>query len=206
MHLGLDPNAKPGTYPAGAGTVIYDDSSPAALSYKARGADHVRALTLAACRSAGLAYSETNFLALRRGPYVVAAGLDESLSDAPRRLTGRFIDLFDAGLPLVESVTLTPGRRCLLLDLDRVWGRPRILAAACKTRGPRRLPGGGFRFHAAGPDKTEAAVRLRLARAPVSVTLDGRALPSKAWTWDRASHTLLLRFPNRASGWWVTVT
>lgn len=205
-HLGLAAGTEPGAHRVGKGTLVYDVTSPAALTYRPDGADHVRTLVRAACRAAKLPYLETNYLALRRGPYVVAAGLDESLPDAPHRLTGRFVDLFDAALPILDAVTLTPGRRALLLDLDRVRAQnPVILAAACKTLGARRLPRGDFRFRAAGPDTTEAAVRLRLDGPPSAVTLDGAPLPPGAQTWDPATHTLLLRFPNAASGHWVTI-
>ncbi len=203
-QMGLDAAVATGTYQIGGGTLIYDGAGPAALTYRTDGADHVRGLVQEACRAAQLPYQETNSLALRRGPYVVAAGLDESLPDAPHTLTGRFVDLFDAGLPILKSVSLTPGSRRLLLDLDRAEDTV-ILAAACKTHGAASLPGGGFRFHSTGPDGTEAAVRLRLPAAPQAVTLDDRALPPGAWEWDAATRTLLLRFPNAASGQWVTL-
>ena len=190
----------------GQGTLIYDIASPAALTYQAEGAAPVRSLIQSACSSANIAYEETNFLSLRRGPYVVAAGLDESLPDPPHTLTGRFVNLFDADLPIVTSVTLTPGHRALLLDLDRIPGQnPIILAAACKTLGAETLTDGGFRFHAAGPDQTEAAVRLRLDAPPQSVTVSDKPLPPESQVWDAGSSTLLLRFPNSASGHWVTL-
>ena len=204
-HLGLAADIAPGTHRVGKGTLLYDSASPAALTYQADGTDHVRSLVQSACQVAGLPYHETNYLSLRRGPYVVAAGLDESLLDAAHELTGQFVDLFDAGLLILNTVPLTPGHRALLLDLDRVGPQKVILAAACKTRAARRLPGGGFRFHSAGPDNTEAAVLLRLAVPPKSVTLDGQPLPPAAQTWDPATQTLRLRFPNSASGHWVTL-
>jgi hypothetical protein len=205
-HLGLAADSGPGTYSVGSGAVVYDIASPAAMTYQADGADRVRALVQTACRAVQLPYHETNFLSLRRGPYVVAAGLDESLPDAPHTLVGRFLDLFDADLPIVDTVTLVPGHRAFLLDLDCVPGTgPVILAAACKTLGATSLPDGGFRFHASGPDKTEAAVRLRLATPPQSVTLDDKPLAPSAQIWDAATNTLFLRFPNAASGCWVTV-
>ncbi len=205
-HLGIATDAVPGTHPVGKGALLYHVASPAALSYRRTGADVVRNLVQSACQAANLPYRETNYLALRRGPYIVGAGLDESLPDAPLTLTGRLVDLFDARLPILDAVTLTPGHRAFLLDLDRMGDKnPVILAAACKTRGMRRLPGGGFRFHAAGPDKTEAVVLLRLHAPPQDVSLDKQPLPSAAQAWDAATQTLRLRFPNSASGQWVTI-
>lgn len=205
-QLGLSGATGPGTFPVKRGALIYDVASPAALTYQPDGADHVRDLARRACTAAKISYQETNSLTLRRGPYVVAAGLDESLSGPSRRLTGHFINLFDAQLPILNTVELSPGSRWLLLDLDRArGGSASILAAACKTLGARRLPDGGFRFYAEGPDNTTASVRLRLPAPPRSAEVDGQALPSDAQVWDAATQTALLRFPNAASGHWVTV-
>ena len=205
-QLGLPKDAKPGTHAVGKGTVIYDATSPAALTYRADGAEYLRALARRACAAAGLEYRETNYLSLRRGPYVVAAGLDESLPDAPRVLRGRFVDLFDARLPILESVALTPGSRRLLLDLDRPRPPgPAVLASACKVLGSGSDADGAFRFHAEGPDRIEAAVRLALPADPKEVTVDGRPLPADARAWDAGSHTLLIRFPNAAGGRKVAV-
>ncbi len=205
-QLGLPESAAPGTHRIGKGTLLFDNASPAALTYQPAGGQHLRDLVRRACQSAKVPYGETNYLSLRRGPYLVAAGLDESLPGAPHRLTGHFIDLFDASLPVLPGVDLTPGTRRLLLDLDKADARtPSILAAACKTLGAKTLPDGGFRFWAEGPDKTQAAVRLRLAVAPSSVLVDDQPLPADAFVWDAESKTLLLRFPNAATGHWVTV-
>jgi hypothetical protein len=205
-HLGLAKDARPGTWKVGAGWLIYDASSPAALTRHPGGADRVRDLARRACEAIGLAYRETNHLALRRGPYVVAAGLDESLDQAPHVLRGRFVDLFNAGLPIVESVTLAPGSRHLLLDLDRARGsKPAVLASACKTLGAGAAPDGSFRFYAEGPEKIEAVVRVALPSPPAEVGLDDRPLAGDAWAWDAASKTLLLRFANVPGGHWVGI-
>ena len=205
-QLGLLDNTRAGTYKIGKGTLLFDNAGPAALTYQPTGAQHIRDLVRRACESAKVPYAETNYLSLRRGPYIVAAGLDESLPGAPHRLTGHFIDLFDANLPILPTVDLTPGTRRLLLDLDKADARtPSILAAACKTLGTKQSPDGTFRFWAEGPDKTQAAVRLRLAAAPSSVLVGDQPLPADAFTWDAGSGTVLLRFPNTAAGQWVTV-
>jgi hypothetical protein len=203
-QLGPSKEVEPGTHRVGKGTLIYAAASPAALTYKPDGGNAVRALVREACRTVRLPYQETHHIVLRRGPYVVAAGLDESLTAPPHVLRGRFLDLFDAHLPIRTEVTLTPGSRFLLLDLDRGRGSgPKVLAAACKVLGARRTTGETFRFYAEGPEKTEAAVRLALPAAPATVTLDGEPLPGAAQTWDAPTRTLLLRFANAATGHWI---
>jgi hypothetical protein len=103
----------------------------------------------------------------------------------------------------VKTVTLKPGSRRLLLDLARARARvpgPAVLASACKILGAERTPDGAFRFHAEGPAKTGAVVRVALPDAPTVVTLDGQVVAAEARAWDPGSRTLLLTFPNAAAG------
>jgi hypothetical protein len=205
-QLGLPGDAKAGEHKVGRGLVIYDPSSPAALTYRRDGADHVREVVKRACESVGLPYRATNHLVLRRGPYVVAAGLDESVAGPPLVLKGRFLDLFDARLSVVETVTLGPGTRKLLLDLDRARTEgPAVLASACKILGAEKQPDGSFRFHAEGPEGVEAVVRVALPETPKGVDLDGKPLAIEAQAWDASTKTLLIRFPNASQGHRVVV-
>jgi hypothetical protein len=200
--LGLDRQTKTGEYKAGKGTLIFDASSPAALSYRKDGATKVRELVQRASSAAEVAYRETNYLVLHRGPYVIGVGLDDAKSgETVHELQGPFIDLFDPRLAIVHSVKLTPGRRALLYSLDR--GRdtfPRVLASACKTLGAAKQADGSFAFLARGPEKTEASVRVGLTAAPHQVTVDGQPLAATSWNWDDAAHVMLVRFPNSAKG------
>lgn len=205
-QLGLARDAGPGMRRVGPGWLLFDRSSPAALAHRREGADHVRGLVRRACESIGLPYRETNYLALRRGPYVVAAGLDESIDGAPHVLRGHFVDLFDARLPVVESVTLRPGSRHFLRDLDRGRSpKPVVLASACKVLGAEAAADGSFRFFVEGPDKVEAVAQVSLPATPEDVQVDDKPLACDAWSWDAATRTLLLRFPNAAEGRWVRI-
>lgn len=171
------------------------------MTYRADGADILRALAQRACEAVGLDYREANHLVLRRGPYVVGAGLDESIAAAPLVVRGRFVDLFDARLPVVEEATFAPGSRRLLLDLDKIPARgPAVLASACKVLGAQVAPDGAFTFHAEGPDRTEAVARIALPGPPVEVKVDGQPLDAAALEWHEPSKTLLIRFPNAAEG------
>ena len=198
--LGLDPAILPGDHAVGQGQLIYDRVSPAALSRRADGGDHVRTLARRAVGAAHLDWRETSHLVLRRGPYVVAAGLDESTEAHPLTLRGRFVDLFDPNLPILATVELTPGARRFLLDLDRIKdpATPRILAAAAKVLEPR-FADGRFSFDAEGPARTDAAVRVLLPHSPRTATIAG-VDPAPPTGWDQATRTLLLRFPNSPTG------
>ena len=68
----------------GGGGLIWLRERPANFSTSAAGAERVVAAAKLAAQSVGLAWCEKNYLLLRRGPYVIASGLDESIAGEPR--------------------------------------------------------------------------------------------------------------------------
>jgi hypothetical protein len=180
----------------GRGVVVSEKLSPAALSYRVDGGAVVRKAVQQAAAVIGLEWHEADALVLRRGPYVVAAGLDESVPDAkPFSLHGRFFDLFDANLPILHDVRIAPGKRFLLYDLDAGGQEPRVVAAACRVRN-EHLSGGSLIFQADGVAGSQAVVRCAVNSAPAQVSIDGKPVDTVC---DAASRTLLLRFPNTTS-------
>lgn len=196
--LGLAPDAV-GLARVGRGIVLRADLSPAALTYQPDGATQVRALVQQAAAAVRVPWSETNALVLRRGPYVIAAGLDESLPNAPTPvLHGRFIDLFDAQLSTLAEVALKPGRRVLLIDLDQLPAKtPRLVAAACQAQAVT-VTRQEVSFRATGIAATPGVVRVLLPRAPKAVTINDQ--PVDAGAYDFADGTLRLRFANAVEG------
>jgi hypothetical protein len=204
-RLGLDAGTGEGEHKVGQGALIYRRVSPAALAHQADGAAVPVELAKEACRAAGVKWSETGSLVLHRGPYVIAAGLDETDAPASKTLKGRFIDLFDPGLAVETEATVKPGDRVLLMDMDRLdLKHPRVLASASKITGETN-EGGRLRFHSEGPLNTQAATRIALPHAPVSATAEGVPAGALKRTWDPDSKTLLLQYPNSPDGVWVEV-
>lgn len=194
-----------GLFHVGRGVVVSERVSPAALTYRADGGDTLRGYAKQAAAAVRLKWSETGALVLRRGPYIVAAGLDEALpGEAPVMLHGRFVDLFDENVPVRTSITLTPGTRRLLYDLDYAQSGhksghesghagPRIVAAACRIDSEQSTPG-AFRFTADGIADTNAVVRIQTRRKPVSVSVGGKTLAAGDYEVDGDS--VLVRFAN----------
>ena len=85
----------------------------------------------------------------------------------PIVLQGRFLDLFDAGLPVVESVDARARAAASSCSTSTAPGRagPAVLASACKVLGRRgRRPTARSGSTPRGPDRVEAVVRRRPAR------------------------------------------
>jgi hypothetical protein len=142
-------------------------------------------------------WSETNCLFLRRGAYIIAAGLDESIGGPARTLRGRFINLFDAELRLQREVTLAPGTRFVLLDIDapEVAGRA-LLAAGCRAV-PQKQGADAISVLVEGVANTPGATLFRASRAPISVQVAGKTLDT--FRYDGEQGLLWVRFTNEAA-------
>jgi predicted alpha-1,6-mannanase (GH76 family) len=183
--------------PVGKGGVIWLPERPANLTTSVDGAEKVVANVKLAAQSAGLAWSEKNYLLLRRGPYMVAAGLDDAIAGEPKILHGHFVNLFDPELRVLDRVTLAPGSRFFLRDLDvsKKNDDTKLLASACKAM-PSVAPEKSLSFLVEGAADTAAVLLFQAMRAPKSVTLDGEELNQTEFS--KKDDLLRVRFPNEA--------
>ena len=180
----------------GKGSVIWLRENPVKFALSEAGDARLAAAVKSAAESASLAWQETNYLALRRGPYWIGAGLDESIPAASKTLNGRFINLFDPQLRLLPSVTLTPNSRYFLLDLDAVKSpTPRLLASACKAL-PLPAATGSLSWTVEGITGTPAIVLIAMPKPPTSIQLDGTELTD--FTYSASDGLLHIRFPNES--------
>jgi len=201
-QLGLAKDA-PNPARVGNGQVLWIHRDPAEIAASPDGdtllADAVRQAVgkMESSSTPHFQWSETNCLFLQRGPYIIAAGLDESTGGAARTLHGRYVNLFDSELRLQREVTLSPGTRCVLLDIDapEVAGRT-LLAAACRAV-PQKQGADAISIEVEGVANTPGAVLLRAPRSPRSLLLAGQAL--EAIQYDADQGLLWVRFTNQAS-------
>jgi hypothetical protein len=180
----------------GRGGVIWMRENPAGIAGSGEGDARLVTTVSRAVAHARLKWRETNYLLLRRGPYMLGAGLDESLAGDPKRLSGRFVSLFDPDLRVQRTVTLEPGSRHFLLDLDAVRGhQPQMLASACKAL-PLRSGANLLSLVVEGVADTPGVLLLRAPKAPRAITLAGQPLQSFIYS---PTHQLLwIRFANEA--------
>ena len=157
-----------------------------------------------AMEQTGQTWKESSALVLRRGPYVVAAGLDLETAAPAVTLKGRFIPLFDASQTVVHEYAVAPGARALLVDLDRYpAGHVGVIAAACRVTG-EKVTNDSITFGSTGQADTNAVVSVLLPRAPKQVTVDGKPLPPESC--DFSDGVVRLRFPNRTEAAVVHIT
>jgi hypothetical protein len=191
-QLGIPHNAT-GMTKVGKGIVVYASLSPAELSHIADGAIQVRRLVREAMRSINVQWKESSDLVLRRGPYIIASGLDAPPDNAaPVTLHGQFLSLFDAALPVVSDYPVSPGSRALLVDLAAA-PKVAIIAAACRVRDEKDASN-SIQFNTDGIAESNGIICLKIPSAPRSVTMDNTALPADAYEFQNG--LLRLRLAN----------
>jgi hypothetical protein len=134
---------------------------------------------------------ESGRLALRRGPYLVAAGLDETNSPS-ESLRGAYVDLFDPALRVQSHVTIQPGSRHFLVDLDRQKGE--LIAASGAVLDVRKTPN-TWAATVEGIENTHGVMLIRAPRAPSSVTVGGSRADTR---YDSQQGLLWIGFKNQA--------
>jgi hypothetical protein len=201
--LGLPRQPAEGQHKCGKGLAFVVRKHPAFFSRSADTAKILTDMVRQAVEAAGGKYIERNNLLLRRGPYVIAGCMDESVNTDPLKLTGRFVDLFDATLPVRTEVVVQPGKQAFLLDLDAVVGQP-PLALASAARIETWKPGpNDLHYTATGIEGVQASTRLLLPAGPKTVTVAGK--PCDNVMWDPATKTVLIRHAGNPAPQEVTI-
>ena len=188
----------------GDGAVIWLHENPADM---AREANSDRELIDVAKQAASLAnteWQEKNYLMLRRGPYIIAAGLDDSIGGEPRVLDGHFVNLFDSTLSVQKQITISPGSRFYLLDLDRIRdAAPRVLASACRVnmlaQNEKKLTA-----WVEGVTNTPAIILMKTDKPPKSIRLGWHTV--KEFSYSPNDQLLWIRFTNESRQRKLTVT
>jgi hypothetical protein len=203
--LGIKEQAGKTKYNCGRGKVYITRQDPKQLIMQAQGDIQFLKTVKQAYESdahAGTLVLKNNFV-LERGPFVIAAVLDESTSTTPLTLNGSFIDLFSPALPVVKQKVLNPGTQGYLYDLSKIKDRqkPRVLATAARVS-DENITGKQYVFTAKSPAKTNNVMRILLPVKPSEITARKgvEALKLTSQQWDEESHTLLLAFENYSEG------
>ncbi|MGL6226331.1 MAG: hypothetical protein ACRC10_06865 [Thermoguttaceae bacterium] len=196
--LGQDKNAENGSYDCGKGQVVVVRKHPAYFGRSAKSAEELRSIVRDALQKKGESLIERNYFLLRRGPYVIAATMNESISDSPLVLKGRFVNLLDSSLPIVNEIVIEPGSQSWLLDLEKVTAKaPAMLSAAGRLENWVSEPN-ELRYTILTPNRVETTCRILLPKEPVAITVDGQ--PVVKTNWDSDSSTLFLQHPGNAKG------
>jgi hypothetical protein len=195
--LGLDNSVAPEAFHRiGDGGLIWLRERPANFTTSVDGAAQIVSAAKLAAQNIRLPWRETDYLLLRRGPYVIASGLDESFAAPSRELGGHFVNLFDSELRVQGKISITPGSRWFLLDLDVArTGQTHLLASACRASLKNQTPEHSD-FTVEGVGETPGIILLESPQPPRAIMLDGKRLST--FEYSAKERLLWIRFENKS--------
>jgi hypothetical protein len=221
--LDIPEDADEGEYKRGQGRFVLRRRDPAELCLNTAASDAYRA-EIAAFLGLPL---DRNYFALRRGPYLALACMDESVSEAPLTRRGLFADMFALDFDVIGEKRIALDEQALLFDFDTISGEKlRVIGTSIRVTALSSTDS-GFSLSGCGASNLKARIRLRLPQKPAVVSARLRpvyiqplvppgqapakeAPPTKpvelpiACAWDERSQTVLLSFDNMAGDLEIT--
>ena len=187
----------------GKGTCLFAGVSPSWFATSRPAAEALRALVRYAMEAKlGGEHREPGYLKMRRGRYVVARSLTEGLE-----LTGRFVDVLKANLPVLDRAELEAGRLAVLCDAGQdMDGPPHVLfTSSCLEW--QAAEAQRSRLILSGAEGTTGACRIysggRAIASASSMAADGGRVTVER---EPAGDTVLLRYPNHPHGLGIDIT
>lgn len=203
---GMEEKPEDGVYPAGNGKIVVWNMVPAKICLSRELAQEYRYKVKDALESLGLSWEFRNDLTLHRGPYIISAVMDESVTDEKKVWEGLFADLGENDYPVITHKEIGPDETALLFDFDTIREETfRVIGTSARVL-DAQTDDGGFQLKLKAADKIRAYTRVRLpqkAAAALAVDEQGQHVPMEV-NWDDASRTLLLCYDSHSEE--VTVT
>ncbi len=161
----------------GYGHIRWIKENPTSLSRDVNGATRVLDWVKEMASMANVNIEYKNYFHLKRGPYHICAVMDESISDQPYVLRGKFINLFNPELKVEEEIVITPSNRAFVIDLNSLDLKTNDLsivtsAGRIKTqkiegkylsfsiRGPEEIPGKVIVYSSHPPEKISSSENI----------------------------------------------
>lgn len=202
--LGLDALISEGVTAVGKGVLVYMAVHPEQLAESHAGAEKLRSAVQQAIDSLNdpqLRWEASNYFMIRRGPYVIAAVMEEAVHAEPLKLEGRYVDLLDPQLVIRNEVAVHPDEQAFLYDLDyRESSHCEIIAGSSRVEDFTE-DRDAVRFMVLGPSGVRAAMRIRCAIEPTGIKMRvSDQVTDIPYQWDEFSRTLLIRYEHHAEG------
>lgn len=126
---GLEKSPKEGLYAAGQGRVYVLPVHPSTIAQNSDLCDTYLRIVEETMQTANIQWNKTPLFAMKRGPYVSYAVVDETPISKPQVLEGEYVNLFSSELEILKNPMLEVGTVGLLYDLSYWDNRPASLIA-----------------------------------------------------------------------------
>lgn len=207
---GLNRVPENGTYPVGKGRIVVWNMFPARICLDKELPNKYRSLVKEAMAGQSINWEYRNDLTLHRGPYIISAVMDESVTDQSKVFEGLYADMLENDYKIIHCKEIAPDESAILFDFSKIEGESfrvigtsaRILSADIKE------DSAVFRLKTA--EGIKAFTRMRMPKKVISVsavTQESGMIEEKqiVWQWDEETDTLLLSYDSVADEVIVTV-
>lgn len=172
---------------------------PAYLTSTLGGAGLMRTLVKYALSYTGGGYNRQNLVSIKRGDIVSAHAFNKAA-----KIEGKYIDIFDDELGVLNEVTVEKGGSCLLCDISGLdLSVPRLAFTGGKLSGSVSETADTTKFTVTGPSLADVSTRLICADGTypqsVKVIRDGKEI-TPFLKWDAATSSLLVQFEGAVEG------
>ncbi|MGV8090822.1 MAG: hypothetical protein AB2L24_03000 [Mangrovibacterium sp.] len=212
LQLGLASPVKEGAYQVGKGKVYVIREDPKEFVLEPdKDKDFVGIIKTLYEQNTGNGKLEfRNYFYLNRGPYEIISVMDENSGQKPYTIKGKFIDLFDPEIPVIDQKQVQPGEQAFLFNIDKAKksGKPQVLATAARVY-DEKISKNQYAFTVKSPVNTTNVMRVLLPSEAKTVSItdtQGNTLNESQNTWDEPSKTCFLSFENDPDGVKVTLT
>lgn len=201
QKLGLEAAQSEGKYKYGKGSVYIIREDPKHFVLKANNDEKFFSTVKEAYNAKKGKLQTKNNYYLERGSYIIAAVLDESVSDTPMTLSGLYIDLFNKDLPVLTQKVINPGEQAYLYNMKSIKdkNKAKVLCGASRVYNETQQ-GNKYSFVAKSPINTTNVSRVYLPKEPKTVKVNGTTEEGISSKWDKNSKTYLLSFENNPEG------
>ncbi|MCQ2461994.1 MAG: hypothetical protein MJ177_01155 [Clostridia bacterium] len=189
--LGIKPEKEKEIFNCGSGLAAVWSINPCVFSYNKENADSLREFLsgVISLRNEMPAYK--NYLCMKRGNYIIAAVMDESVDEKSLTLDGAFADMFTADFALTEHKCVAPGEKCMLFDLEKIKDEPLAVIGTSVRVNSLTEENGKILLDIAGAGEMRANIRLKVPFAVTKAVIDGK---DAAVHYDEKSSTVLVSF------------
>ncbi len=201
--LGLSNEREQNIYQIDKGVLGFLKISPEECANEKESSKKYRELIMKCLNSNNLQFNleEKNYFMVQRGPYRIAAVMDESISATPLEIKGRFVDIFDPSLPVISEATLKVNEMALLYDLDYDMPEKEMKVIAASSRIDNVISSdSGFELVVKGPEKLHAVARINCPKKPIIANLIiGDKCESIKWDWHEESKTIFVQYSHSST-------
>lgn len=203
---GLSRDLKDCSYPVDQGRIIVWNMVPARICLEAALADSYRRLVKDALAAESIDWQYRNDLTLHRGPYIISAVMDESVTEEKKTFDGLFADMLENDYRIITHKEIAPDESALLFDFSVIEEEEfRVIGTSARVESAA-LTSDGLDLRLKTADKIKAFTRVRLPRAvtQVSAKAEDGSMTEVSMEWDETTRTLLVGYDSQAKAVEVT--